>query len=241
LTKVNDSEYTRGSVVDRLQKTHKHIEAIMQKAKPTPAVKFDTGAVIATIADLMVSVAKTPALVQVEVNKLRKAKLTIGTIKQNCALALRFQTAFDAAGVKPTTRDNYLAAVRQAVNQGIPFTDFNASRAKAKAMGKTTKASKPASNAPAAPATLATPAAPATPAGQTVSAPKTLVNQPSDAVEAVAVALSNVRASCTADTWKAVLVLHPALGAFLEKVQGVWVEGKAAVIPAAPAKKKAAK
>ena len=198
------------------------------KAKPTPAVKFDTGAVIATIAGLMVSVAKTPALVQVEVNKLRKAKLTIGTIKQSCALALRFQTAFDAAGVKPTTRDNYLAAVRQAVNQGIPF-DFNPSRAKAKAMGKTTKASKPASNAPAAPAT---------PAGQTVSAPKTLVNQPSDAVEAVAVALSNVRASCTADTWKAVLVLHPALGAFLEKVQGVWVEGKT---PAAPAKTKATK
>ena len=218
----------------------------MLKSKPAPAVKFDTGEVIATIAGLMISVAKTPALVQVEVDKLRKAKLTIGTIKQNCALALRFQAAFDAAGVKPTTRDNYLAAVRQAVNQGIPF-DFNPSRAKAKAMGKTTKASKPASNAPAAPATLANPAAPATtaaPAGQIVSAPKTLVNQPSDAVEAVAVALSNVRASCTADTWKAVLVLHPALGSFLEKVQGVWVEGKAAtfptVLPVAP-KKKAAK
>ena len=207
----------------------------MQKAKPATAVKFDTGTVIANIATLMVAVAKTPALVQVEVDKLRKAKLTIGTIKQSCALALRFQAAFDAAGVKPTTRDNYLAAVRQAVNQGIPF-DFNPSRAKAKVMGKTTKASKPASNAPAAPATLANPAAPAAPAGQTVSAPKTLVNQPSDAVEAVAVALSNVRASCTADTWKAVLVLHPALGAFLEKVQGVWVEGKA---PVAPAKTKA--
>jgi hypothetical protein len=183
----------------------------------------------------MVSVARTPALVQVEVNKLRKAKLTIGTIKQNCALALRFQTAFDAAGVKPTTRDNYLAAVRQAVNQGIEF-DFNPSRAKAKAMGKTTKASKPVDNTPA----IAKPATPATPAGQTVSAPKTLVNQPSDAVEAVAVALSNVRASCTADTWKAVIILHPALGAFLEKVQGVWVEGKA-VAPTAPAKKKATK
>jgi len=210
--------------------------------KPEPAIKFDTGAVIATIAGLMVSVARTPALVQIEVNKLRKAKLTIGTIKQNCALALRFQAAFDAAGVKPTTRDNYLAAVRQAVNQGIEF-DFNPSRAKAKAMGKTTKASKPADNTPAI-ANPATPTTPATPAGQTVSAPKTLVNQPSDAVEAVAVALSNVRASCTADTWKAVLVLHPALGAFLEKVQGVWVEGKAVATPAAPAapaKKKAAK
>jgi hypothetical protein len=213
---------------------------VNMKAKPAPAVKFDTGAVVATIAGLMVSVAKTPALVQIEVDKLRKAKLTIGTIKQSCALALRFQTAFDAAGVKPTTRDNYLAAVRQAVNQGIPF-DFNPSRAKAKVVGKRLPAIKPASNAPAAPATLANPAAPATPAGQTVSAPKTLVNQPSDAIEAVAVALSNVRASCTADTWKAVLVLHPTLGAFLEKVQGVWVEGKAAVIPAAPAKKKATK
>ena len=211
----------------------------MLKAKPAPAVKFDTGAVIATIAGLMVSVARTPALVQIEVDKLRKAKLTIGTIKQSCALALRFQAAFDAAGVKPTTRDNYLAAVRQAVNQGFAF-DFNPSRAKAKAMGKTTKASKPASNAPATTATTATTA---TPAGQTVSAPKTLVNQPSDAVEAVAVALSNVRASCTADTWKAVLVLHPALGVFLEKVQGVWVEGKAATFPTvpAPAKKKATK
>lgn len=206
--------------------------------KPAAAVKFDTGAVIATIAGLMVSVARTPALVQVEVNKLRKAKLTIGTIKQNCALALRFQTAFDAAGVKPTTRDNYLAAVRQAVNKGIEF-DFNPSRAKAKAMGKTTKASKPADNTPAI-AKPATPSTPLAPAGQTVSAPKTLVNQPSDAVEAVAVALSNVRASCTADTWKAVLVLHPALGAFLEKVQGVWVEGKS-VAPVAPAKKKASK
>jgi hypothetical protein len=208
----------------------------MLKAKPAAAVKFDTGAVIATIASLMVAVAKTPALVQIEVDKLRKAKLTIGTIKQNCALALRFQTAFDAAGVKPTTRDNYLSAVRQSVNQGIPFTDFNASRAKANALGKTTKASKPVDNTPA----IAKPATPATPAGQTVSAPKTLVNQPSDAVEAVAVALSNVRAGCTADTWKAVLVLHPALGAFLEKVQGVWVEGKA-VAPTAPAKKKATK
>lgn len=198
--------------------------------KPAPAVKFDTAAVIATIAGLMVSVARTPALVQIEVNKLRKAKLTIGTIKQNCALALRFQTAFDAAGVKPTTRDNYLAAVRQAVNKGIEF-DFNPSRAKAKAMGKTTKASKPVDNTPA----IAKPATPTTPAGQTISAPKTLVNQPSDAVEAVAVALSNVRASCTADTWKAVIILHPALGAFLEKVQGVWVEGKA------PAKTKATK
>ena len=212
----------------------------MAQAKNSSSVKIDTSAVIATIAGLMIAVAKTPALVQVEVDKLRKAKLTIGTIKQSCALALRFQAAFDAAGVKPTTRDNYLAAVRQAVNQGIAF-DFNPSRAKAKAMGKTTKASKPASNAPT---TLANPAAPVTPAGQTVSAPKTLVNQPSDAVEAVAVALSNVRAACTADTWKAVLVLHPALGAFLEKVQGVWVEGKAATfptVPAAPIKKKAAK
>ena len=213
---------------------------VNMKAKPAPAVKFDTGAVIATIAGLMVSVAKTPALVQVEVDKLRKAKLTIGTIKQSCALALRFQTAFDAAGVKPTTRDNYLAAVRQAVNQGIAF-DFNPSRAKAKVVGKRLPAAKPASNAPAAPATLANPAAPATPAGQTVSAPKTLVNQPSDAIEAVAVALSNVRASCCAYTWKSVLVLHPALGSFLEKVQGVWVEGKAAVIPATPAKKKSTK
>jgi hypothetical protein len=213
---------------------------VNMKAKPAPAVKFDTGAVIANIATLMVAVAKTPALVQVEVDKLRKAKLTIGTIKQSCALALRFQAAFDAAGVKPTTRDNYLAAVRQAVNQGIAF-DFNPSRAKAKVVGKRLPAIKPASNAPSTPAVPATPSTLATPAGQTTSAPKTLVNQPSDAIEAVAVALSNVRASCTADTWKAVLVLHPALGAFLDKVQGVWVEGKAAVIPAAPAKKKTAK
>ena len=198
--------------------------------KPAPAVKFDTGAVITTISTLMIAVATTPALIQVEVNKLRKAKIKIGTIKQNCALALRFQAAFDSAGVTVDTRNNYLSAVRQAVNEGIPF-DFNASRAKAKAMGKTTKASKPADNTPA----IAQPATPTTPAGQTVSAPKTLVNQPSDAVEAVAVALSNVRASCTADTWKAVIILHPALGAFLEKVQGVWVEGKA------PTKTKAAK
>lgn len=218
----------------------------MQKAKPAakpaPAVKFDTAAVITTISTLMVAVAKTPALIQDEVDKLRKAKIKIGTIKQNCALALRFQAEFDSAGVSTATRDNYLSAVRQAVNDGFPF-DFNVSRARAKAMGKTTKASKPADNTPAI-AKPVTPTTPLTPAGQTApSAPKKLHNEPSEAVEAVAIALCNVRASCTIDAWKAVLVLHPALGAFMEKVQGVWVEGKPApeVKPAAPVKKKASK
>ena len=194
---------------------------------------LDTSAQIVKIATLFVTVGQSAIEIEKLVKPLRDAKITMGTIKQNCALSLQFQAILNDAKIAETTSRNYLSAVRSAINDGHKFS-FNPSREKAKANAKAKAASIPAS---AAPSTDIEPI-PTSPAGTPAPAPKRLISMPSDAIDAIVVALSNVRATCTQDTWLHVLTLNPALAQFLERANGVW---KTAPVvesaPVAPAKK----
>jgi hypothetical protein len=186
-------------------------------------VPFDSGAQIALIADTMITVAKAADIIEDLIKPFRAAKIVIGTVKQNCALALRFQAVFDNAKICVATRDNYLSAVRYSVNNGTKF-HFNPALVKAREKAKAAKTAKPKDAAPTVqgiediPAGQTTP----TPAGQTTPTPKRLLNQPSDVIDAVVVALSNVRANSTQESWNQVLVLNPAIAQFLDRAAGVW-------------------
>lgn len=200
-------------------------------SKQTNLVSIDTNDSITKIANLMVTTAKSKDAIEALIKPLRAAKIVIGTIKQNCALALRFQAIFENAKLDEHTCRNYLSAVRASVNDGIKFS-FNPSREKAKANAKAKVTAKPVDAAPAGIEPI-----PSAPAGQTQTTPKKLISMPSDAIDAIVVALSNVRATCTQDTWLHVLTLNPALARFLDRANGVWKTPAPVVETPAPAKK----
>jgi hypothetical protein len=171
-----------------------------QAKKPAVKTLATSAAALASIgiiATTMSTVAAAPELIQIEVNKIRKLKVKMGTVKQSCSLALKFKSTFDAAKTasgKPlsaATRDNYMAEVRKSINDGSKFS-FNTAREKARAKVAATKAaarpadatsatpSTPTSATPTATtsATSATPSTPtsatsATPAATTPSTPVT--------------------------------------------------------------------
>jgi len=243
----------------------------MSQAKKPAAKKPSISAAalesIGIIATTMSTVAAAPELIQVEVDKIRKLKIKMGTVKQNCSLALKFQATFDAAKTKAgkplsaATRDNYLSFVRKAINEGTKFS-FNpylaASRAKAKATKPaarpadattsatptTPAATTPASATSATPttpasATSATPTTPATPLVPTLSIVKpNSISKPADAQREIGKALCAVRAACTQETWNQVLVLNPALAKLVDMWGDTWAPAPAAA--AAPAAKPAA-
>lgn len=200
-------------------------------SKQTNLVSIDTNDSITKIANLMVTTAKSKDAIEALIKPLRAAKIVIGTIKQDCALALRFQAIFENAKLDEHTCRNYLSAVRASVNDGIKFS-FNPSREKAKANAKAKVTAKPVDAAPAGIEPI-----PSAPAGQTQTTPKKLISMPSDAIDAIVVALSNVRATCTQDTWLHVLTLNPALAQFLDRANGVWKTPAPVVETPAPAKK----
>lgn len=216
---------------------------------------------VGNIATTMVTVAQAPELIQVEVDKIRKLKIKMGTVKQSCALALKFQATFDAAKTKAgkplsaATRDNYLSFVRKAINEGTKFS-FNpylaASRAKAKA---TKPAARPADPSATSATPSATPSTPSTPTSATPSATSATptatptapasvptlsvvkpnsISKPADAQREIGKALCAVRAACTQETWNQVLVLNPALAKLVAMWGDTWTP--AAPVPtAAPA------
>jgi hypothetical protein len=207
--------------------------------KQTNLVALDTATIITNVANVFVSVNKSKDTINTLIKPLQLAKISMNTLKQNCALSLRFMAVLDDAKVAPLTAKNYLAEIRSAVNNGTKFS-FNAAQDRARAKAKATKASKPVD---AAPSTAIEPL-PASPAGTTAPTPKKLISMPSDAIDAIVVALSNVRATCTQDTWLHVLTLNPALSQFLDRANGVWktpapvVETPAPVVETpAPAKR----
>jgi len=53
--------------------------------------------------------------------------------RRNCPMAIDFHATIVAGGNKATTANNYLTTFREAVATGKPITEWNASRAKAKA------------------------------------------------------------------------------------------------------------
>ena len=177
---------------------------------------LDTSAQIVKIATLFVTVGQSAIEIEKLVKPLRDAKIVMGTIKQNCALSLQFQAILNDAKIAETTSRNYLSAVRSAINDGHKFS-FNPSREKAKANAKAKVTAKPVDAAPAGIEPI-----PSAPAGQTQTTPKKLISMPSDAIDAIVVALSNVRATCTQETWLHVLTLNPALAQFLDRANGVW-------------------
>jgi hypothetical protein len=213
-------------------------------------------AAVGVIATTMVTVAQAPELIQVEVDKIRKMKIKMGTVKQSCALALKFQSTFDAAKTKAgkplsaATRDNYLSFVRKAINEGTKFS-FNpylaASRAKAKATKPAARPADPSATSATPSATSATPSATptsatsATPTSATSATPTapasvpTLsvvkpnsISKPADAQREIGRALCAVRAACTQETWNQVLVLNPALAKLVDMWGDTWA------IPATP-------
>jgi hypothetical protein len=130
-------------------------------------------AAIGVIATTMSTVAAAPETIQAEVNKIRKLKIKMGTVKQSCSLALKFKATFDAAktasgkSLSAATRDNYLAEVRKSINEGTKFC-FNTAREKARAKVAATKAAARPADASATPtptptATTSATSAPATP------------------------------------------------------------------------------
>lgn len=199
--------------------------------KQTNVTTLDTATIITNVANVFVSVNKSKDTINTLIKPLQLAKITMNTLKQNCALSLRFMAVLDDAKVSPLTAKNYLAEIRSAVNNGTKFS-FNAAQDRARAKAKAATTTAPAS---AAPSTAIEPL-PASPAGTTTPAPKKLINMPSDAIDAIVVALSNVRATCTQDTWLHVLTLNPALAQFIDRANGVWKTPAPEVTPA-PAKK----
>jgi hypothetical protein len=158
----------------------------MSQAKKPTAKTLATSAAalesIGIIATTMSTVAAAPETIQAEVNKIRKLKIKMGTVKQNCSLALKFKSTFDAAKTasgKPlsaATRDNYMAEVRKSINEGSKF-NFNTAREKARAKVAAKKAAaRPADATSATPTatTSATPTAtPNTPTSATSATPST--------------------------------------------------------------------
>jgi len=214
-------------------------------------------AAVGVIATTMVTVAQAPELIQVEVDKIRKMKIKMGTVKQSCALALKFQSTFDAAKTKAgkplsaATRDNYLSFVRKAINEGTKFS-FNpylaASRAKAKATKPAARPADPSATSatPSATPTSATSATPTSATSATPTAPASVptlsivkpnsINKPADAQREIGKALCAVRAACTQETWNQVLVLNPALAKLVAMWGDTWTPAPEAK-PAAPATK----
>ena len=233
------------------------------KLKPVVAavrsniVKLDTMAAITNIGQLMLAVARAPEAIQIEVDKLRKAKVKMGTVKQNCALALRFQKIFDegkhASGkpISPATRDNYLAALRKAINEGTKFS-FNPYLAASRAKAQSKKvAARPADTSAPASATSATPSTPTSatsaPASATPSTPTSApvapaqanrLKVPEAALREIGRVLCAVRAECTQSTWEAVLILNPALAKLVDTWGDTWVLATPAPVAPAPAKAK---
>lgn len=196
--------------------------------------KLDLTAQVVAIGNILVTVGKSKDEIEKYIKPLRAGNIRIGTIKQSCAIALQFQAIFENAKLDEHTCRNYLSAVRASVNDGIKFS-FNPSREKAKANAKAKVTAKPVDAAPAGIEPL-----PTAPAGQTQTTPKKLINMPSDAIDAIVVALSNVRATCTQDTWLHVLTLNPALAQFIDRANGVWKTPAPVVetpAPVAPAKR----
>lgn len=180
-------------------------------------VTLDTATIITNVANVFVSVNKSKDTINTLIKPLQLANITMNTLKQNCALSLRFMAVLEDAKVSPLTAKNYLAEIRSAVNNGTKFS-FNAAQDRARAKVKATTTAKPVD---VAPNTTIEPV-PATPAGTTATTPKRLISMPSDAIDAIVVALSNVRSTCTQDTWLHVLTLNPALAQFLDRANGVW-------------------
>ena len=222
------------------------------KLKPVVAavrsniVKLDTIAAITNIGQLMLAVARAPEAIQIEVDKLRKAKVKMGTVKQNCALALRFQKIFDegkhASGkpISPATRDNYLAALRKAINEGTKFS-FNPYLAASRAKAQSKKvAARPADTSAPASATSATPSTPtsATPSAPVAPAQANRLKVPEAALREIGRVLCAVRAECTQGTWEAVLILNPALAKLVDTWGDTWVLATPAPVAPAPAKAK---
>ena len=149
-----------------------------QAKKPAVKTLATSAAALASIgiiATTMSTVAAAPETIQAEVNKIRKMKIKMGTVKQSCSLALKFKATFDAAKTasgKPlsaATRDNYLAEVRKSINEGTKFC-FNTAREKARAKVAATKAAARPADATATP-TATTSATPSTPTSATSATP----------------------------------------------------------------------
>ena len=153
----------------------------MSQAKKPAAKTLATSAAalaaIGIIATTMSTVAAAPETIQEEVNKIRKLKIKMGTVKQSCSLALKFKATFDAAKtakgkpISAATRDNYMAEVRKSINEGTKFC-FNTAREKARAKVAATKAAARPADATATPTpTATTSATPSTPTSATSATP----------------------------------------------------------------------
>jgi undecaprenyl pyrophosphate synthase len=90
-------------------------------------------------AEAIVTVGTAQATIDANCQAIRKARKAkpIGTVKNGCAVMIRFTETLAKAGKSEQTVKNYATAFRKAVNDGVPFS-MNAYRAPTKKGAKST-------------------------------------------------------------------------------------------------------
>lgn len=164
-------------------------------AKKTPApAKWDT-ALVARIAENVTAIARADELratLEMDIKKFRTYKVKLGASRRTCGISQEFFAAFVSLGVKEKTATNYLSCLRESINNGKPFS-LNQSRDASKGKGK------------------------ATPKGK----PGTTWKEPSEVLEALAIAINNVKQKAGAAMFERAMAMAPdgfdfAVADFLE-------------------------
>lgn len=154
--------------------------------------------------------------------KIRKAKVTIGSLKSKCAVALKFRDIL-CATVNPKTgqlypqqtASNYLTAMRKALKDGTPLV-LNTHR-KAPAEGQaSTPASKDKAKLTEESETMADTDIMATDDAKPAAVKPAAFKSNDDAIEAVKAAIKTVKTSCTAKQWQAIATLYPKVAELAE-------------------------
>lgn len=162
--------------------------------KTTAPAKWDN-ALITRIAENVTAIAKADelkAVLEMDIKKFRTYKVKLGASRRTCGISQEFFAAFMSLGVKEKTATNYLSCLRESINNGKPFS-LNQSRDNAKSKGK------------------------AAPKGK----PGTTWKEPSEVLDALAIAINNVKQKAGAAMFERAMAMAPdgfdfALADFLE-------------------------
>lgn len=182
------------SIVSANEATAKKTTTRKPAAKKTAAPAKWDAALITRIAENVTAIAKADelkAVLEMDIKKFRTYKVKLGASRRTCGISQEFFAAFLSLGVKEKTATNYLSCLRESINNGKPFS-LNQSRDNAKGKGKTAKAK-----------------------------PGTTWAQPSECLDALAIAINNVKQKAGAALWERAMAMAPdgfdlAIADFLE-------------------------
>ena len=113
-----------------------------KQTKNTKATRntFNAVSTAHDIAESILSVANCQAKIDEGCQVLHKRKITVGTLKSDCAVMAEFVRTLESGGKAEQTIKNYATAFRKAVNEGLPFS-MNAYRKASKTGARTAKSS----------------------------------------------------------------------------------------------------